>query len=321
MFHSKKQKKNASKRKNNNISTRFNKTKSTKGPSVEVQSQESVEYHRHQSQCRLKAAWADIIKRYKDISAEETDVIDLATEEVVVDRGILQNDTVRYVGTLSNLHTSKLNQEDADDDTVWQPDPNLYENYDNFEKRVSLRKRNNKTNDNIIKMILKASNESFECTESESNESSCYEESSRNVINMEETFEASSNNDTYSKEESLETTDEKLDSEIALSVNTTTLPLQSTTRPDQRRLRVYSFNTFDSGHDSEFYDSDDEEMCAQQESSDYFQQETIDLTLNYYQVGPIDFSQQETFELAQKIPPIALTQEQQRLWLGTSLRI
>ncbi|CAI2185909.1 513_t:CDS:2 [Funneliformis geosporum] len=244
MFHSRKQKKNASKKKNKNISKKFNKTKiTTKGSSVEVKSQDPADYCLYQSQCRLKAAWANIIKRYKDISAEETDVIDLSTEEVVVDRGILQK-------------------------------------------------------------------------ESESNEISCYEESSGNVTNMEETFETFevfNNDDSYSKKELLVTRDEQLDSEIALSVDTTSSSqrTESISQSDQSRLKIYSFDTFDSGHDSEFYDSDDEEMCAQLKSLDYVQQDTIDFALNYYQVEPIDYSQQETFQF----PPVALTKEQQRLWL------
>ncbi|CAI2188002.1 7995_t:CDS:2 [Funneliformis geosporum] len=283
MFHSRKQKKNASKKKNKNISKKFNKTKiTTKGSSVEVKSQDPADYCLYQSQCRLKAAWANIIKRYKDISAEETDVIDLSTEEVVVDRGILQKGTIRYVGTLSNLHTSKFTQDDADDDT----------------------------------MILEASNENSKCIESESNEISCYEESSGNVTNMEETFETFevfNNDDSYSKKELLVTRDEQLDSEIALSVDTTSSSqrTESISQSDQSRLKIYSFDTFDSGHDSEFYDSDDEEMCAQLKSLDYVQQDTIDFALNYYQVEPIDYSQQETFQF----PPVALTKEQQRLWL------
>src|ERR1051325_10514517 len=104
MPHPKKQpKKVASKKKTNNttkVKPKFNKTKSTKDSPVEDPLEE-IDYCRHKSQCRLKAAWAGIIKRYQNISAEETDVIDLVTEEVVVDRGILQKDAARYVG---NLH-------------------------------------------------------------------------------------------------------------------------------------------------------------------------------------------------------------------------
>src|SRR6185437_14048392 len=98
-------------------------------------------------------------------------------------------DTKRYVGTLLSLHASKVTQ-DADDDTVWQLDPNLCEiDDDDFNQQVSLRKRNNKTNDktdDIIEVLLEASNESFERLETESNEFSCYDESLKDI---DESFE------------------------------------------------------------------------------------------------------------------------------------
>src|SRR2546421_289575 len=104
MLRSRKQGKSVSKRNTNNntqkVKTKFNnKKKSTKGSngSSLKDSLKEVEGRRYESQCRLKAAWADIIKRYQNIPAEETDIIDLATEEVVVNRGILQKDTIRYV--------------------------------------------------------------------------------------------------------------------------------------------------------------------------------------------------------------------------------
>ncbi|RIA93883.1 hypothetical protein C1645_735233 [Glomus cerebriforme] len=366
MLQTKKQNKVVSKR-SKRRTNKILKVKSDKS-SVEVPLQESIK--RQENKCRLKAAWADIIKRYQNISVEETDVIDLMTEEIVVDKGILQKDTIRFdVGTLLNLHASKPLQDDADDDTIWLLDPNLCENDDDF-KFAS--KRNNKTSDktnDIIEVLLESSNGSFECLETESNEF-FYDENLRDidepfedVTNIEETSETCNKYCSDSERESL---DEQLDSGISLSESPSSQSTENTTQSSSpRRLKVYSFNTFDSGHESESVETDsecsDSDNEAQQENLDFTRQEIIDFsqkdtlncrqmaqetlnlnycqmtqretfnychltqqetinyyqvtqheTLNYYQVESIDYSRQG---LTQKVPPIALTREQQRLWL------
>ncbi|GBC06779.1 hypothetical protein RclHR1_07040002 [Rhizophagus clarus] len=391
MLHSKKQRKVPTKRNINNTL----KPKPSKGSSIKASLRES-----EKSKCRLKAAWADIIKRYQNISTEETDEIDLVTEEIVVDRGILQKDTIRYVGTL-NLYASKLQEDADDDDSIWQPDPKVCEDYADFNQRVSNNiKTSDKTND-IIDELLEASNENFDW-ETDSSE---YNEFNENLRDIDDSFDEMSDTEELSEirrkndsseNESLKITNEQSNSvilnemtdteeaseicnsyseealkitneqsnlvtltEISSSQSTENLTLSNS----KRRLRVYSFNTFDSGHESESEDTvsecSDSDKCpdsnnekihvqqnnwdhtqqvqqetlnhrqvAQQETLNYCrvtQQETINYyqvtqqeALNYYQMQSIDYPQRETLEFTQKIPPIALTPEQQRLWLEPS---
>jgi hypothetical protein len=273
MLHSKKREEIASKKNINNnipkVKTKFIKKKSIKGSKGVKDSLKQVEDRRYESQCRLKAAWANIIKRYQDIPPEETDVIDLATEKVIVDRGILQKETIRYVG---ELHASKLTQDDEDDDTVWQPlcenddtfwQP-LCENNDDIEQRVSLGERDNEISD---------------------------------------------------KADIIETS--------------STQSTESIAQPNQRRLRVYNFNTFDSRHDSdsadtdsEYYDSDSEKILEnfQQEIIESTQKETLDCvesinysqqgTLDCYLVEQIDYFQQKSLEIDYSQETIEITDEQ-----------
>src|SRR5690242_16891421 len=63
----------------------------------------SLDYLRFQSQCRLKESWARIIRRYQNVSNEETDVIDLITKEIIINRGIIQKDNLPVLGGRSNI--------------------------------------------------------------------------------------------------------------------------------------------------------------------------------------------------------------------------
>ncbi|CAG8745401.1 12860_t:CDS:1 [Acaulospora colombiana] len=87
-----------------------------KKPSLE----EFIEYERGQSQSRLKSSWANIIRRYKDVSEDEADVIDINSQEVIVDRGIIQKDDVHTFGKESDPR--HLSSPSDDDDTIWWSD-------------------------------------------------------------------------------------------------------------------------------------------------------------------------------------------------------
>ncbi|CAG8688337.1 9082_t:CDS:1 [Acaulospora morrowiae] len=81
----------------------------------------SIDYLRGQSQSRLKSSWANIIKRYKDVSDEEADVIDINSQEVIVDRGAIQKGYVHTFGKESDFRYSSSPSEE-DDDTIWWSD-------------------------------------------------------------------------------------------------------------------------------------------------------------------------------------------------------
>nr|CAG8435075.1 14005_t:CDS:10 [Entrophospora candida]CAG8510865.1 9028_t:CDS:10 [Entrophospora candida] len=95
----------------------------------------SLDYMRFQNHCRLKSSWARIIKRYQDVSDEEADVIDLITQEIIINRGIIQNDNIRVLGECSGKSTEfcldgekgkdtelDVNDNDNDDDHTWKLD-------------------------------------------------------------------------------------------------------------------------------------------------------------------------------------------------------
>ncbi|CAB4392151.1 unnamed protein product [Rhizophagus irregularis] len=386
VLHSKKQKKVATKK---NINKTL-KSKPSKSSSIKSSLRES-----EKSKCRLKAAWADIIKRYQNISPEQTDVIDLVTEEIVVDRGILQKDNIRYVGTL-DLHASKPQEDAIDDDSIWQPDPNLCENDTDFNHRVSLRKNKNKTSDktnDIIDVLLEGSNECFDWE----TESSDYNEFNENLGDIDESFDempnieeesevCRKNNSSFEKESLkitnkqsstvtslrkndsdktndiidvlLEGSNESFDWEIepsdynefyenlrdnesfdemsnteeesevcrkndssfeneslkitngrSNSVTLTEIPSSQSTESitqsnSSRRLKVYSFNTFDSGHESESEDTDSE--CSDSDSNNvmiYAQEKNLDYTQEAQQetLNHCQMTQQETLNYSRVI--------------------
>ncbi|CAG8478550.1 21096_t:CDS:2 [Rhizophagus irregularis] len=400
VLRSKKQKKVATKK---NINKTL-KSKPSKSSSIKSSLRES-----EKSKCRLKAAWADIIKRYQNISPEQTDVIDLVTEEIVVDRGILQKDNIRYVGTL-DLHASKPQEDAIDDDSIWQPDPNLYvllegsnecfdwetessdynefnenlgdidesfdemsnieeesevcrKNNSSFEKEslkitnkqsstvTSLRKNDSDKTNDIIDVLLEGSNESFDWEIEPSDYNEFYEnlrdnESFDEMSNTEEESEVCRKNDSSFENESLKITNGRSNSVTLTEIPSSQSTESITQSNSSRRLKVYSFNTFDSGHESEKKNLDytqeaqqetlnhcqmtqqetlnysrviqqgtvDYSRMTQQESVNYYQV-TQQETLNYCKMQSIDHSQREILEFIQTIPPASLTQEQQRLWL------
>ncbi|CAG8647800.1 24335_t:CDS:1, partial [Dentiscutata erythropus] len=113
-------------------------------------SQEDTECLRNESERRLKAAWANIIKRYQNVSNNETDEIDLRSQTVVIDRGVIQNYEEHKLGTTYGMHFTNAPIEDADDDNVWLLDSssknkvaneNNKESIDNLNTQTRVRRR------------------------------------------------------------------------------------------------------------------------------------------------------------------------------------
>ncbi|KAF0467576.1 hypothetical protein F8M41_025980 [Gigaspora margarita] len=115
-------------------------------------SQEDTECLRHESERRLKAAWANIIKRYQNVSNNETDEIDLRSQTVVINRGVIQNYDEHKVGTTYGMHFSNAPIEDADDDTVWILDSSSKDKVENDNNKES---NNNSNNSNTQTKVQK----------------------------------------------------------------------------------------------------------------------------------------------------------------------
>ncbi|CAG8610149.1 7811_t:CDS:1 [Cetraspora pellucida] len=110
-------------------------------------SQEDTECLRYESERRLKAAWANIIKRYQNLSNNETDEIDLRSQTVVIDRGVIQNYNEHKLGTAFGMHFSNAPIEDADDDTVWLLDSSAKNKVKNENNNEITNKSNNNSLD------------------------------------------------------------------------------------------------------------------------------------------------------------------------------
>ncbi|KAG9305372.1 hypothetical protein G9A89_011505 [Geosiphon pyriformis] len=74
----------------------------------------SLDYLRQQSAKRLKSTWDDIIKRYGRDLSKETDEIDLKTELVVIDRGVLKKAPALPFGGLPEISTGLSLPKEAD---------------------------------------------------------------------------------------------------------------------------------------------------------------------------------------------------------------
>ncbi|POG72431.1 hypothetical protein GLOIN_2v1595095, partial [Rhizophagus irregularis DAOM 181602=DAOM 197198] len=299
VLRSKKQKKVATKK---NINKTL-KSKPSKSSSIKSSLRES-----EKSKCRLKAAWADIIKRYQNISPEQTDVIDLVTEEIVVDRGILQKDNIRYVGTL-DLHASKPQEDAIDDDSIWQPD--LLEGSNECFDWETESSDYNEFNENLgdIDEFLEGSNESFDWEIEPSDYNEFYEnlrdnESFDEMSNTEEESEVCRKNDSSFENESLKITNGRSNSVTLTEIPSSQSTESITQSNSSRRLKVYSFNTFDSGHESESEDTDSE--CSDSDSNNvmiYAQEKNLDYTQEAQQetLNHCQMTQQETLNYSRVI--------------------
>ncbi|CAG8432816.1 11496_t:CDS:2 [Diversispora eburnea] len=94
------------------------KTKKINLATVKIKKQ-NLNYLRILNQNRLKSTWAKIIKRYQKLSEDDADVIDIKSQEVVVNRGNIQKDDAHRVGYVDYSSTSS---EDGDE-SIWWTDP------------------------------------------------------------------------------------------------------------------------------------------------------------------------------------------------------
>ncbi|RHZ43715.1 hypothetical protein Glove_880g4 [Diversispora epigaea] len=94
------------------------KTKKINLATVKIKKQ-NLNYLRILNQNRLKSTWAKIIKRYQKLSEDDADVIDIKSQEVVVNRGNIQKDNAHRVGYIDYSSTPS---EDGDE-SIWWTDP------------------------------------------------------------------------------------------------------------------------------------------------------------------------------------------------------
>ncbi|RUS33714.1 hypothetical protein BC938DRAFT_484266 [Jimgerdemannia flammicorona] len=93
---------------------------------------------RLQSQLRLKSVWEDIIERYGFDWGDATDEIDLATGEIVVDRGHVRGTKgVKYIGsTVQHWPRPKEEAEEQEEEVKWEELDNKPDEFGEEEQNV-----------------------------------------------------------------------------------------------------------------------------------------------------------------------------------------